>query len=85
MAQPLPAGWLLRATAFPARSIFTDWLRLVAVLSLGERKIEAFVCEHAVPQCFDQGACGRGGALQPAVQELVGAPQPVATPLSLAG
>ena len=66
--------------AFPARSTFTDWLRLVAVLSLGERNIEAFVCEHAVPQCTDQGARGRGGALQLAVPELVGAPQTAATP-----
>ena len=24
--QPLSAGWLLRATAFPTRSTFTDWL-----------------------------------------------------------
>jgi len=74
MAQPLSAGWLLRATAFPARSTFTDWLRLVAVSSLGERKIEALVGEHAAPRCTDLGARGRGGALQPAVPELVGAP-----------
>ena len=48
--------------------------------SLGECGIEGLVGEHASPRCIDQNDCGRGGALQPAVPELVGAPQRAATP-----
>jgi len=47
---------------------------------LGEPKIEAIVGEHASPRCIDQGTRGRGGALQPGVPELVGAPLTAATP-----